>query len=293
LIRFIQFSIALIAIALFDLYIYENLPWVDDITRYKVNFQYPIVYALNSNLTTPLWGGLIVLLVEVLQISIEDTVKLLQYVIFCSMALILSFATRSTLFTILLISSLFITYSLDMVIGNLRQGIATIFILYSIIYTKGLIRLIGMSLGVLTHNMMAVPFVIYYLHKLRIDRKIPKDIEQAIFLSPLIIVIILFASNATGDGGGRSIFGLMTYILMYLLMYKNPTDSRTFYFAQGILVFVSGTYIFFDQIIRYMGSFMSIIILASQELPKERQVILIALIIISSIFLWAQRLQIG
>ena len=164
MIRFIQFSIALIAIALFDLFIYESLPWVDDITRYKVNFQYPIVYALNSNLTTPVWGGLIVLLVEVLQISIEDTVKLLQYLIFCSMALILSFATRSTLFTILLISSLFITYSLDMVIGNLRQGIATIFFLYSIIYTKGLIRLIGMSLGVLTHNMMAVPFVIYYLH---------------------------------------------------------------------------------------------------------------------------------
>jgi len=59
------------------------------------------------------------------------------------------------------------------------------------------------------------------------------------------------------------------------------------------LVFVSGTYIFFDQIIRYMGSFMSIIVMASQELPKERQVMLIALIIISSIFLWAQRLQIG
>jgi len=60
-----------------------------------------------------------------------------------------------------------------------------------------------------------------------------------------------------------------------------------------MLVFVSGTYIFFDQIIRYMGSFMSIIVMASQELPKERQVMLIALIIISSIFLWAQRLQIG
>jgi hypothetical protein len=65
-----------------------------------------------------------------------------------------------------------------------------------------------------------------------------------------------------------------------------------FYIAQGLLVFVCGTYLFFDQTLRYMGSFMSLIILATQELTKEKQVAVAGLILLSSIFLWTQRLQI-
>jgi hypothetical protein len=41
-----------------------------------------------------------------------------------------------------------------------------------------------------------------------------------------------------------------------------------------------------------MGSFMSLIILATQELTKEKQVAVAGLILLSSIFLWTQRLQI-
>ena len=110
MIRFIQLCIALLVIVFFDLYIYENLPWVDDITRYKVNFQYPVVYAINSNLNTPIWAIFVLFLLETLNLSIEEAVTSIQYIIFCSLTIILSFATRSILFTVLLISSLFITY---------------------------------------------------------------------------------------------------------------------------------------------------------------------------------------
>lgn len=292
MIRFIQLCIALLVIVFFDLYIYENLPWVDDITRYKVNFQYPVVYAINSNLNTPIWAIFVLFLLETLNLSIEEAVTSIQYIIFCSLTIILSFATRSILFTVLLISSLFITYSLDMVIGNLRQGMATVLFLFFVIYTKDKTRFVGLSLSVLTHNMMALPWAIFYLNKLRIHPKIPKNIEQIIFIMPLILVVIIFVNTSSNSDAGRSIIGLVTYIIVYLLFYNTHSSNRVFYIAQGLLVFVCGTYLFFDQTLRYMGSFMSLIILATQELTKEKQVAVAGLILLSSIFLWTQRLQI-
>ena len=293
MIRVIQFCIAVIAILFFHLYVYENLPWVDDIERYKVNFQYPIVYALNSNLTTPVWGVIVLLLLEVLDISIEDTITVLQYAIFVLLTFTLSFASKNLFFTLLLLSSLFVTYSLDMVIGNLRQGIATCIFIFSLLYFRGLKQFIGLTLSVLTHNMMVVPWYIFYIDKIKISNRLSKNIEQVIFVMPLVLLIVLFGSSvSTAEDGSRSIFGLITYASIFILFFGVDSSNNLFKFARGMLFFISSTYMFFDQSLRYMGSFISVVIIALKEMSKENQVLIVSILILSSIFLWVLRLGI-
>ncbi len=291
MIRAIQLCLALLVIFIFDIYVYDNLPWVDDITRYKVNFQYPVVYALNSNLTTPIWGLICLFLLEFLDFGIDETIIILQYSIFISLVFILSFASKNLLTTLLLISSLFITYSLDMVIGNLRQGFATSFFIFSLVYLRGYKRSIGLGLSVLTHNMMIIPWYIYYIYNRKIFQNLSTKANEAIFIMPLMLGIIFFAGSYGDSDEGRSISGLLTYLFIYVIFLLSNSADRIFVFARGLLLFVIGTYLSFDQILRYMGSFMSVILLASKELSKEFQVAIISIVILSTLFLWALRLK--